>query len=135
LSHLRPRIRPLNRKTLALCQMATEQSTVGDKEPSVAKLKVFAWLFSLSHSIYFLFPQNVFFLLKIMKVPAPPPSTTSAPSYGPAIDIDLDIDLGTPDNPIDDINLGRVFFSPILDSKHNFKKVLLCVMLRQPSVR
>jgi hypothetical protein len=45
-----------------------------------------------------------------MKVPAPPPSSTSAPSYGPAIDIDLDIDLGTPDNPIDDINLGRILF-------------------------
>jgi hypothetical protein len=50
-----------------------------------------------------------------MKVPAPPPSTSSAPSYGPAIDIDLDIDLGTPDNPIDDINLGRILFFSVLN--------------------
>jgi hypothetical protein len=57
-----------------------------------------------------------------MKVPAPPPATTSAPSYGPAIDIDLDIDLGTPDNPIDDINLGRISFFSILKVLTNEKR-------------
>jgi hypothetical protein len=84
-------------------------ATLDKTKPSVATFKRTRNF--LAYLIPFISrPPNVFFLLKIMKVPAPPPSTTSAPSYGPAIDIDLDIDLGTPDNPIDDINLGMIFF-------------------------
>jgi hypothetical protein len=43
-----------------------------------------------------------------MKSPAthaPPPIPSNG--YGPPIDVDLDIDLGPPENPIDDINLGK----------------------------
>lgn len=41
----------------------------------------------------------------------PPPSTTTTTigsiGYGPEIDIDLDINIGTIENPIDDIDLGK----------------------------
>jgi len=36
-----------------------------------------------------------------------PPPTTAGGGYGPQIDIDLDIDLGNLENPIDDIDLGE----------------------------
>ena len=40
----------------------------------------------------------------------PPPSKTTtigSIGYGPEIDIDLDINIGTIENPIDDIDLGK----------------------------
>ena len=37
-----------------------------------------------------------------------PPPTTAGGGYGPQIDIDLDIDLGNLENPIDDIDLGKI---------------------------
>ena len=51
----------------------------------------------------------------------PPPSTTTTTigsiGYGPEIDIDLDINIGTIENPIDDIDLGKknyhIFFTVI----------------------
>ena len=44
--------------------------------------------------------------MKSPVVTLPVPSSTIG--YGPAIDIDLDIDIGTLENPIDDINLGEI---------------------------
>ena len=56
----------------------------------------------------------------------PPPSTTTTTigsiGYGPEIDIDLDINIGTIENPIDDIDLGKkklsyffyCYFLPVL---------------------
>lgn len=46
---------------------------------------------------------------------APTTTTTPPPSsgYGPQIDIDLDIDIGNLERPIDDIDLGKLYIPTI----------------------